>query len=92
MIICFDKNTKKIISISNGENPIPTYNDNNNSICVENCNYIFKKGDSVFFHDDDDDDDNEYVTIGTNTIKLVKSKYTVITEKNCNKPIILEEL
>lgn len=89
MIICFDKNTKKIVSILNGDNPIPTYNENDESILIENCNCIFRKGDEVSL---DEDADDEYVKIGSNIIKLVKSKYAVITEKNCNKPIILEEL
>lgn len=87
MIICFDKKTKKLKSIINGENPISPFDNNISSIDLPDQYFMAKKGDLVCT-----DENTKTISIGSNLLKMYDNDYTIITLENYLNPIILEEL
>jgi len=87
MIICFSKNDGKIIRIISGENQIPPFSDELSHVQINANDIIIRRDDKVIL-----DQENNCFKVGYRTFALDKQEWTIITEKNCDKSILLEEL
>lgn len=85
MIVCYDSKTKIINKIIYGSNPIASFDHDIKSIFVEQENILIERGDKIELYDDK-------VKIGCNVIKYNKPIASVITDDNCNKTLMLDEL
>ena len=91
MLICYNKLSHRLVSLIQGYNPMPLFDENIEYVDVEdNTHFVFRRGDLVTL-----EYDKELVRIGGCELRL-KHKgcnlYTVVNEENCNGPIFLEEI
>lgn len=87
MIICYNIYDNKISNVIYGFNPIPPYGKDFSHINIPDQYLFIKRGDKVFINNE-----NKTIQIGTNIVPLNSEEYTVITQENCDQPIILEKL